>query len=48
MLSGLDNDDLSLSMLGLVEDSICLVSDVNACVDLIVHDATHEGDSPLG
>ena len=32
----------------LVEASICLVRDVNACVALVVHDSTHKGNGPFG
>ena len=48
VLSRLDNDDFGLCMLGLIQACFSLVSDIDASVDLVVHDATHEGDGPLG
>ena len=48
MLGTLAYDDFCLSMVSLVEASVCLVRDVDTRVDLIVHDAANESDGPLG
>lgn len=47
LLSIFDANDLCLRVSGLIEARISLVGDVDASVDLVVHDASHEGDGPL-
>ena len=47
VLSRLDNDDFGLCVLGLIQACFSLISDIDASVDLVVHDATHEGHGPL-
>ena len=48
VLSRLNYDDLSFGMCGLIKTSFSLVSNVDASVQVLVHDGSHEGNGPLG
>ena len=47
MLSSLNNDDFSFTMLSLVEAGVGLVSNVDSSVHVVVHHTTNEGNGPL-
>ena len=47
VLSRLNYDDLSFGMCGLIKTSFSLVSNVDASVQILVHDGSHEGNGPL-
>ena len=47
VLRRLDNDDLGLGVLRLIQARFCLVRDVDASIDLVVHDGSHESHGPL-
>ena len=47
MFGCLYEDDFSLGVVGLIEDSISLICDVYSSVNLVVHNASHEADRPL-
>ena len=48
VLSSLDYNHLCISVCRLVQNCLCRVCDVNARIDLVVHESTKESDGPLG